>query len=81
MTIKRHLSLPADAPETYEELARLYVLRRIHDKIGQQNATEVVDWLAVLIARWVRRWHLSRVSSSSPRRLTASSFISAGWEL
>jgi HTH-type transcriptional regulator/antitoxin HigA len=47
MTIKSHLSLPTDAPETYEELARIYVPRKIHDKIGQQNATEVVDWLAV----------------------------------
>lgn len=47
MTTKAHLSLPAEAPETYEELARLYVPRKIHDKIGQQNATEMVDWLAV----------------------------------
>ena len=47
MTTKSHLSLPADAPETYEELARIYVPRKIHDKVGQRNATEVVDWLAV----------------------------------
>jgi HTH-type transcriptional regulator/antitoxin HigA len=47
MTIKSRLSLPPDAPETYEELARLYVPRKIYDKVGQQNATEVVDWLAV----------------------------------
>jgi HTH-type transcriptional regulator/antitoxin HigA len=47
MTTKSHLSLPADAPETYEELGRIYVPRKIHDKIGQRNATEVVDWLAV----------------------------------
>ena len=47
MTIKSHLSLPADAPETYEELARIYVPRKIHDKTGQRNATEVVDWLAI----------------------------------
>jgi HTH-type transcriptional regulator / antitoxin HigA len=47
MTIKSHLSLPTDAPGTYEELARIYVPRKIHDKIGQRNATEVVDWLAV----------------------------------
>ena len=47
MTTKSHLSLPPDAPETYEELARIYVPRKIHDKIGQRNATEVVDWLAV----------------------------------
>jgi antitoxin component HigA of HigAB toxin-antitoxin module len=47
MTAKSHLSLPPDAPETYEELARIYVPRKIHDKIGQQNATEVVDWLAI----------------------------------
>ena len=47
MTTKSHLSLPADAPETYEELARIYVPRKFHDKVGQRNATEVVDWLAV----------------------------------
>jgi antitoxin component HigA of HigAB toxin-antitoxin module len=47
MTIKSRLSLPADAPETYEELAMIYVPRKIHDKIGQRNATEVVDWLAI----------------------------------
>ena|SRR5271165_5948869 len=47
MTIKSHFSLPIDAPETYEELARIYVPRKVHDKIGQRNATEVVDWLAV----------------------------------
>jgi HTH-type transcriptional regulator/antitoxin HigA len=46
MTIKSHLSLPTDAPETCEDLARLYVPRKVHDKIGQRNATEVVDWLA-----------------------------------
>jgi HTH-type transcriptional regulator/antitoxin HigA len=47
MTMKSHLSLPTAAPGTYEELARIYVPRKIHDKIGQRNATEVVDWLAV----------------------------------
>ena len=47
MTTKSHLSLPAAAPETYEELGRIYVPREIHDKTGQRNATEVVDWLAV----------------------------------
>jgi HTH-type transcriptional regulator / antitoxin HigA len=47
MTIKSHLSLPPNAPETYEELARIYVPRKIHDRIGQRSATEVVDWLAI----------------------------------
>jgi HTH-type transcriptional regulator / antitoxin HigA len=47
MTTKIHRDLPADAPESYEELARLYIPRKIHDKIGQQNATEVVDWLSI----------------------------------
>jgi antitoxin component HigA of HigAB toxin-antitoxin module len=47
MTTKPNLSLPPDAPETYEELARIYVPRKIHDKIGQRNATEIVDWLAI----------------------------------
>jgi HTH-type transcriptional regulator/antitoxin HigA len=47
MTTKSHLSLPPDAPETYEELAGILMPRKIHDKIGQRNATEMVDWLAV----------------------------------
>lgn len=47
MKIKSRLNLPPDAPDTYQELGRLYVPRKIHDKIGQQNAAEVVDWLAV----------------------------------
>ena len=47
MTLKSHLRLPAGAPETCEELARLYLPRKIRDKIGQRNATQVVDWLAV----------------------------------
>jgi HTH-type transcriptional regulator/antitoxin HigA len=47
MKTKIHRDFPSDAPETYEELARLFMPRKIHDKIGQQNATEVVDWLSV----------------------------------
>jgi HTH-type transcriptional regulator/antitoxin HigA len=42
-----HLSLPADAPETYEELVRLYPPRKIHDQIELENATEVADWIAL----------------------------------
>jgi HTH-type transcriptional regulator / antitoxin HigA len=38
---------PDDAPETYEDLARLYVPRRIIDEIGRQTATEFIDWLSV----------------------------------
>jgi HTH-type transcriptional regulator / antitoxin HigA len=47
MKKRQHLELPANAPETYEELARLYVPRKIHDKVSAQNATELLDWLAV----------------------------------
>jgi HTH-type transcriptional regulator / antitoxin HigA len=47
MKTRQHLELPANAPETYEELARLYVPRKIHDKVSAQSATELVDWLAV----------------------------------
>jgi HTH-type transcriptional regulator / antitoxin HigA len=47
MTIKGQLSLPANPPETYEELARLYVPRKIHDSVGQKNATTVIDWLSI----------------------------------
>jgi HTH-type transcriptional regulator / antitoxin HigA len=42
-----HLSLPAEAPESYEELVRLYPPRKIHDQIELENATEVADWISV----------------------------------
>jgi HTH-type transcriptional regulator / antitoxin HigA len=42
-----HLRLPAEAPETYEELVRLYLPRPIHDQIELENATEVADWISL----------------------------------
>ena len=42
-----HLSLPAEAPESYEELVRLYPPRKIHDQIELEHATEVSDWIAL----------------------------------
>jgi HTH-type transcriptional regulator/antitoxin HigA len=42
-----HFSLPADAPETYEELVRLYPPRKIHDQVELEAATEVADWIAL----------------------------------
>jgi HTH-type transcriptional regulator/antitoxin HigA len=33
-------------PETYEELARFYVPRPLHDDMEYEAAVEVVDWLA-----------------------------------
>jgi HTH-type transcriptional regulator / antitoxin HigA len=42
-----HLSLPAEAPESYEELVRLYPPRKIHDQIELENATEIADWIAL----------------------------------
>src|ERR1700726_4640396 len=42
-----HVSLPAEAPETYEELVRLYPPRKIHDQIELEHATEVADWIAI----------------------------------
>jgi HTH-type transcriptional regulator/antitoxin HigA len=42
-----HLSLPAEAPETYEDLVRLYPPRKIHDQVELENATEVADWIAL----------------------------------
>ena len=42
-----HLSLPAEAPETYEDLVHLYPPRKIHDQIELENATEVADWIAL----------------------------------
>ena len=42
-----HLSLPAEAPATYEELVRVYPPRKIHDQIELEHATEVADWIAI----------------------------------
>jgi HTH-type transcriptional regulator/antitoxin HigA len=42
-----HISLPAEAPETYEYLVRLYPPRKIHDRIELEHATEVADWIAL----------------------------------
>lgn len=42
-----HHSLPAEAPETYDELVRLYPPRKIHDQVELENATEVADWIAL----------------------------------
>jgi len=46
MTTK-HKDLPAEVPQTYEELVRLYPPRKIHDQVELENATEVADWLAL----------------------------------
>jgi HTH-type transcriptional regulator / antitoxin HigA len=45
--IIKHLSLPAEVPETYEQLVQLYPPRKIHDQVELANATEVADWLAL----------------------------------
>ena len=47
MITKKNLRLPADAPESYEELVRLYPPRKIHDQIELENATEVADWISL----------------------------------
>jgi hypothetical protein len=47
MRTKHTSRLPREASKTYEELVRLYIPRKIHDEVGRQNATELVDWLAV----------------------------------
>jgi HTH-type transcriptional regulator / antitoxin HigA len=39
--------LPGEAPETYEDLVRLYPPRKIHDQIELENATEVADRVAI----------------------------------
>ncbi len=33
-------------PETYEELARIYIPRPLHDEQDYEAAVEVMDWLA-----------------------------------
>jgi HTH-type transcriptional regulator/antitoxin HigA len=47
MITKKNLRLPADVPETYEELVRLYPPRKIHAQIELENATEVADWISL----------------------------------
>jgi HTH-type transcriptional regulator / antitoxin HigA len=42
-----HIALPAEVPQTYEELVRLYPPRKIHDQVALENATEVADWLSL----------------------------------
>src|ERR1700722_7738276 len=40
-------SLPAEAPESYAELVRLYPPRKIRDAVELENATEVADWISL----------------------------------
>jgi HTH-type transcriptional regulator/antitoxin HigA len=47
MTTSPHLNLPAEAPERYEELVRLYLPRKIHDRGAYETAAEVIRWLAL----------------------------------
>ncbi|HEY0793859.1 MAG TPA: helix-turn-helix domain-containing protein [Chthoniobacterales bacterium] len=42
----RPANLPRAKPHSYEELVRVYLPRKIHDRLGYQQAVEVVDWLA-----------------------------------
>ena len=44
---KHSLNLPAEVPQGYEELVRLYPPRKIHDKVDHENATQVADWIAL----------------------------------
>ena len=46
MTTK-HVNLPAEVPNTYEDLVRLYPPRKIHDQVELENVTEIADWLAL----------------------------------
>jgi antitoxin component HigA of HigAB toxin-antitoxin module len=48
MTATRtRFSLPDQAPETYEELCRLHLPRRIHYRDEYKIASKIVDWIAV----------------------------------
>ena len=42
-----HFGLPAEVPQTYEALVRVYPPRKIHDAVEHANATEVADWIAL----------------------------------
>ena len=44
---KHSLDLPAEVPQGYEELVRLYPPRKIRDKVDHDNATRVADWIAL----------------------------------
>jgi len=41
------LSLPADAPERFEDLCKILMPRTIHDKVDFENAMQVMNWIAV----------------------------------
>jgi HTH-type transcriptional regulator / antitoxin HigA len=46
MTTK-HVNLPAEVPNSYEDLVRLYPPRKIHDQVELETVTEIADWLAL----------------------------------
>jgi HTH-type transcriptional regulator / antitoxin HigA len=42
-----HLDLQDKAPDSYDELVRIYAPRKIHDMVSYHNAIEVVQWLSL----------------------------------
>ena len=49
MNVTTH-SLPANAPESYEDLCRILMPRTIHDKVDLEKAMQVMNWIAVRAA-------------------------------
>ena len=39
--------LPEKAPESFEELTKLYLPRKLQDRLGYERALGVIDWLAL----------------------------------
>ena len=37
--------LPEKAPESFEELTKLYLPRKLQDRLGYERALAVIDWL------------------------------------
>ena len=39
--------LPEKAPESFEELTKLYLPHKLQDRLGYERALGVIDWLAL----------------------------------
>jgi hypothetical protein len=39
--------LPEKAPEAFEDLTKLYLPRKLQDRLGYERALVVIDWLAL----------------------------------
>jgi hypothetical protein len=69
--------LPEKAPESFEELTKLYLPRKLQDRLGYERALAVIDWLTLQAHTKDQRTFLSVLPGSSSR-ITNSSRESRG---